>query len=125
VATTQNKMKKTMTIFGAILFASFILASCNSSEKSKSSMTGKWMLKSAMGIESQDGDNTYILLNDDNTAIEKNKFGEYKRTWSIKGDSLCLKTIEEDGGIESCGTYKLDGDKLVWNLMDVEMIYEK
>ena len=114
-----------MTLFGAILFASFILSSCNSSEKAKSSMTGKWILKSAMGIESQDGDKSYILLNDDNTAIEKSKFGESKRTWSIKGDSLCLKAIEEDGGIESCGTYKLDGDKLVWNLMDVEIIYEK
>ncbi len=118
-------MKKTIKIFVAILFASFILASCNSSEKAKTSMTGKWILKSAMGIESQDGDNTYMLLNDDNTAIEKNKFGESKRTWSIKGDSLCLKATEEDGGIESCGSYKLDGDKLVWNLMDVEMIYEK
>jgi len=118
-------MKKVMTIFGAILFAYFIIASCNNSEKAKSSMTGKWILKSAMGIESKDGDNTYLLLNDDNTAIEKNMFAESKRTWSIKGDSFCLKGIEEDGGIEVCGTYKLDGDKLVWNLMDVEMIYEK
>ena len=75
-------MKKNITIFGVILFASFILASCNSSEKEKSSMTGKWILKSARGSELQDGDNIYMVLNDDNTAIEKSEFGEFKRTWS-------------------------------------------
>ena len=30
MATTQNKMKKNMTVFGAILFASLILSSCGS-----------------------------------------------------------------------------------------------
>lgn len=77
-----------------------------------------------MGIESKD-DKTYMILNDDNTAIEKNSFGEFKRTWSIKGNEFCLKATEEDGGIESCGSYKLDGENLIWNVMEIEIIYQK
>jgi hypothetical protein len=117
-------MKNVMTILGALTIISLLMTSCNSSEKSKNSITGKWIVKSSMGIELKD-DKTYMILNDDNTAIEKNSFGESKRTWSIKGNELCLKATEEDGGIESCGSYKLDGNKLIWNVMEAEIIYQK
>ena len=39
MATTQNKMKKLMTIFGAILFASFILTSCGASSSKEPATT--------------------------------------------------------------------------------------
>ena len=109
-----------MIIFGALIIISCFLTNCNNSD----SISGKWIVKSAMGIESKD-DKTYMILTDDNTAIEKNNFGEFKRTWSIKGNELCLKASEEDGGIESCGSFKLDGNKLIWNVMEIEIIYQK
>jgi hypothetical protein len=78
-----------------------------------------------MGVESQEGEKTYLIINEDNTAIEKNNLGEINRTWSIKGNELCFKATDADGGMESCGSYKLEGNKLIWNVMDIEMIYEK
>jgi hypothetical protein len=118
-------MKKIMKVFGALTILSMLMISCNDKIKSENKIAGKWILKSAMGIISKDGPNTYMVLNDDNTAIEKNTFGEHKRTWSIKGNELCLKALEEDGGIESCGSYKIEDNKLVWTIMEIEMIYEK
>ncbi len=115
-------MKKLIKLFSASLIISIILISCANEKKS---ITGQWILKSASGIELQDADKTYLIINEDNTAIEKSKFGEMNRTWSIKGNELCLKATDSDGGIESCGTYKLDGNKLIWNVMDIEMIYQK
>ena len=41
MATTQNKMKKTMIIFGAILFASFILSSCGGGNSNEPETTIK------------------------------------------------------------------------------------
>ena len=54
--------------------------------------------------------------------LKRANLANLKEPGHIKGDSLCLKSR---GGMETCSSYKLDGDKLVLNIMDYEMIYEK
>jgi hypothetical protein len=63
VATTQNKMKKLMTIFGAILFASVILTSCGkkASEYEKLTKEYKNVLCIGMGNWSSLSDKTKAL----------------------------------------------------------------
>jgi hypothetical protein len=117
-------MKKITTFLGILFLVSLIMTGCNELGSPEKKLIGKWNLKSAMGIEVPSG-KSYLILNEDKTANEISSIGEFQRTWKINGDELCVKAIEKDGGIESCGYFKIDGNKLTWTVMEMEMIYEK
>ena len=110
-----------------------LFASCNNDKggekqsnepKGGNPLVGKWVLRSAMGVDAVDA-NTYLIINNDHTAVEHGSLGDTKRTWSSTDDELCVKASQEDGGIESCGKYKLKGDKLTWTVLEIEMVYER
>lgn len=119
-------MKKIITICGAMLFASLIFTSCGGAGKSKSTLVGSWELSwdadEANGIKAG---STILVLNEDKTAREKSSIGETQRTWKTNGSDLCIKASDEDGGIESCGKYELNGDVLTWVIMDMTMEYKR
>lgn len=114
-------MKFKLTITLSVLCVIFLL-SCNTST---APVIGKWNVKSIMGQQANGGTN-YLEINKDQTAIEVNDaVGKVKRTWSIRENEFCLKALVEDGGFEMCGKYKVEGNLLYWNIMDMEFIYEK
>lgn len=120
-------MKKLNSIFGAI-FIALILTNCNTNTQNENtsndkSLVGKWIVESTNGMPVDT--KSYMLLNEDYTAMEVNSFGENERTWFVKGNDLCLKALEADGGIESCGSFKIKGNKLIWTIFDMEMVYKK
>jgi len=106
-------MKKIMTIFGAILFASLILIGCseNSTNKSESKLEGKFVLE---GMEEY-----YMIFNADGTGEENSSQGLEKFEWKKTDGKLCivkLYNLDESSapikGEEACGNFILTANKL-------------
>jgi hypothetical protein len=93
VATTQNKMKKLMTIFGAILFASLTNFCYSQNLPSVNELIqGKW--------QSID-DKTNFLMFDKN---ERKEIGAGMENWDVEPFELsdkCLNESDKENGIES------------------------
>ena len=106
-----------------ILFAISCFTACNNEQ---GNIEGKWVLSNSSGTAVNDPNN-YLILKADGSAIENNGSGENPRTWTIQDDNLCIKALDSDGGIETCGDYELKGDVLIVEMNDlgVKMEYHK
>ena len=106
-----------------IMLACLCHTACNSDE---GKIEGKWVLSKSSDNAVNDPNN-YIILNADGSAIENNGSGENRRTWTIQEGELCIRALDSDGGIETCGDYELKGDVLIVDLsaLGVKMEYHR
>ncbi len=109
-------------IFLFLLYSLLWTACSNDAGK----IDGKWVLKKASGNAVNDPNN-YLILKSDGSAIENNGAGENAKTWTIHDEELCIKALDSDGGIETCGEYSLKGDVLKMELsaLGVELEYQR
>jgi len=105
------------------MLSGLLWSSCSNA---KGKIDGKWVLKKASGTSVNDPNN-YLILKSDGSAIENNGAGENAKTWTIHDDELCIKALDSDGGIETCGEYSLNGDVLKMELsaLGVELEYQR
>jgi ABC-type oligopeptide transport system substrate-binding subunit len=115
-------MKKIITIFGTIIFASIILASCggnSSKEQTTTTIEGKYVC-----IKPNNQSSNYLIINKDG-SITNNVPGSYgglnKGTYSVSGNKLNAKLNTNYGPIDI--TYIIDGDRL--SVTGGGNIYEK
>ena len=104
----------------------FAIASFTACSNQQGQIEGKWVLTQSSGNAINDPNN-YLILKADGSAIENNGSGENARTWNIKDDNLCIKALDSDGGIETCGNYELKDKVLIVEMSDlgVKMEYHK
>lgn len=100
-----------------------MFSACNSNQ---GSIEGKWVLSKSSGIAIKDPNN-YLLLNPDGSAIENSGSGESQKTWTVQEGELCIRALDSDGGIQTCGEYELKGDVLVLEMNDlgVKLEYQR
>jgi len=98
-------MKKLITIFGVILFASTILTSCHSepkNESAKENVIGEW-------TASGNGIKTKYIFNSDGSYRELTEilgdFSSDEGTWEISGSNIYMQTVN---GISNSATFADD-----------------